>query len=131
MTDADDGNGSTSLTLTRLRFVLPPMYPVHTLQIAEALAPLIARIRRRDTSLANQVSRASASIAFNLAEGNRRVGRDRLHLFRVADGSCSEVRTALRVAIAFRYLSLAETTPCAQLLDREGRLLHGLLNLRR
>jgi four helix bundle protein len=62
-------------------------------------------IRRRDPRLATHIRDAGSSVALNLGEGNRREGRDRTHLWRIASGSAEEVRTALRVAVAWGYLS--------------------------
>src|SRR5262245_21203634 len=39
---------------------------------------------------------AAGSVPLNLAEGNLRLGADRLHPFRIAAGSAAELRTALR-----------------------------------
>ena len=58
-----------------------------SLSIVSSLRELRVAIARRDSSLADQLSRAASSIPLNLAEGNRRVGKDRLHSFRVAAGS--------------------------------------------
>jgi four helix bundle protein len=71
--------------------------PFETLVVAQqlipAVKPLIDRIRVRDTDLARQMQRAAASIALNAAEGRRRFGGDRRHLFRVALGSAAELRS--------------------------------------
>jgi len=45
--------------------------------------------------------RATHSVALNLNEGNRRIGKDRLHLFRIAAGSAAEIQAGLDVADAF------------------------------
>ena len=76
-------------------------------------------LRQRHRSLAEQCERAADSLALNLAEGRRRVGRDRVHLFRIALGSAEEVRACLRVAEAWGHLSSAETAETLQLLDQE------------
>ena len=52
------------------------------------------------------------------AEGQRRVGKDRKHLWRVAAGSADEVRVALRTAVAWGDLNAAQTAKPMQLLDR-------------
>ena len=53
------------------------------------------------TALADQLRRAASSVALNIAEGNRRVGQDRFHFFRIAAGSAAEVRAALEVGRAW------------------------------
>lgn len=45
----------------------------------------------------DQMSRASLSIALNLNEAKGRIGKDRLHFFRIAYGSCREVQTCLEI----------------------------------
>jgi|GEM_PF-2088879 len=71
-----------------------------------------------DSDLARQMRRAVVSVALNLAEGNRRRGRDRLQLFRVAAGSADEVVTALRIAGALGSVSAGQSAPALALLDR-------------
>jgi four helix bundle protein len=75
---------------------------------------------------ANQIVDAASSIAANLEEGNRRTGRDRLHLFRIAAGSAAETRVHLQVAQAWGWVSPQEIQLALSLVDRELRLLHGL-----
>ena len=82
------------------------------------LRSVLPSVRSRDTQLANQVRDAASSIALNLAEGNRRQGRDRIHLWNIASGSAEEVRVALRVAIAWGYL------PQQRVAEALGRLDH-------
>jgi four helix bundle protein len=74
------------------------------LEIIVSLREVVAAVRRHDARLANQIVAAASSIAANLSEGNRRVGRDRLHLFRIAAGSADETRTHLRVALAWGFV---------------------------
>ena len=75
-------------------------------------------LARCDRDLEKQLRRSLASMALTLAEGWRREGKDRTHLFRTAAGSADESRTALRVADAFGYLSLARLKQPLAGLDR-------------
>jgi hypothetical protein len=50
--------------------------------------------------------------------GRRRCGADRLHHWRIAAGSAEELRTALRVALAWGDLQAAEVSEAPGLLDR-------------
>jgi four helix bundle protein len=59
----------------------------------------------------------------NLAEGNRRTGKDRRHFFRIAAGSANEVRTALRVAEAWGYVEAKAITRALGLLDQTLAML--------
>ena len=74
------------------------------LQLVRSLPHPVRKTRIHDRRLADQVTSARSSIALNLGEGNRRAGKDRKHLFRVASGSAEEVRTALRVTVAWGHL---------------------------
>ena len=100
------------------------------LELIRACRPLIERIRR-DRSLAEQLRRAVQSAALNLREGNRRVGGDRLHSFRIAAGSADEVVGALEVAEAFGYLARTDVEPALALADRVLAMLYRLTAPRR
>jgi four helix bundle protein len=54
----------------------------------------------------------------NIAEGNRRAGRDRRHLWHVAAGSADEVCAHLRVAEAWGYVSGGDIAEVLALADR-------------
>jgi len=88
------------------------------LQAATSLRGCLTTIRKKDRDLERQMRRATQSIVLNLSEGDRRQGRDRLHLFRVAAGSAAEVLAALDLAAAWGYLTEAQAAPSQQLLDR-------------
>ena len=68
--------------------------------------------------MARQIRKAAQSIPANLAEGRKRVGRDRLHLFRVANGSAAEVKVTLQSAEAWGFVGVAALTKPLELLDR-------------
>ncbi|MFO0581716.1 MAG: four helix bundle protein [Anaeromyxobacter sp.] len=89
-----------------------------SLSIVSSLRELRVAIARRDSSLADQLSRAASSIPLNLAEGNRRVGKDRLHSFRIAAGSADEVRASLHVALAWGYVAPGDADPALRACDR-------------
>jgi len=92
----------------------------------DVLRPVVARIRRYDRDLGEQLRRALSSVALNLAEGNRSQGGHRLARFSTAAGSNAEARTALRVAVAWRYVAATEIEAGDEVLDRVGAMLHGL-----
>jgi four helix bundle protein len=95
-------------------------------QMVEGLGPIVEKIRRRDPKLADQIRRASASVALNIAEGRERVGRDREHLFRIASGSRAETEVALRVAIAYAGATREELRATTERLHHLRGLLWGL-----
>ena len=89
-----------------------------SLQMVRSLKEPLVVLERRDPSLALQLRRAAASVTLNLAEGRRRTGKDRIHLWRVAAGSADEVLAGLRVAEAFDYLTDETSAPSLALCDR-------------
>jgi four helix bundle protein len=93
------------------------------LELLGALAEPVGRIARCDPSLADQLRRASQSVVLCIAEGAQRVGRDRLHLYRVAAGSAAEVRAGLAIAKAWTYVAASELARVEALLDRVIALL--------
>ena len=79
-----------------------------SIQLIEVLAPVMPRIKQRDKSLADQLSRAASSIALNLGEAELSdPGNRRARLFSAA-GSANETLTALKVAVAWRHLPARE-----------------------
>jgi four helix bundle protein len=102
-----------------------------SLEVIRALRDVIATLKKADKSLAEQVQRAAASAALNLAEGAKRIGKDQMHLYRIASGSAAEVRTALQVAQAFGHLDKLDLSALEELLDRQAALLYRLTVARR
>ena len=88
------------------------------LEMIRPLRQPLTAITERDPSLAQQLRRAAASVPLNLSEGRRRLGRDRLHLWRVAAGSADEVVASLRVAEAWGHVDAASIAPALGLCDR-------------
>jgi four helix bundle protein len=97
-----------------------------SLDLIRSLKEPVAKIRRHDANLADQVRRAATSVALNLKEGSRRQGRDRLHLFRIAAGSANEVDGAPHVALAWDYVELADVSEALRHADRELGMLYAL-----
>ena len=97
------------------------------LLIISRLRKILAVIRRHDGKLANQLRDAGSSIALNLGEGSRRRGRDRLHLYSIAAGSAEEVRTALRVGLAWGYVTEHTVSETLEDIDRLQRILWKLM----
>ena len=83
------GRGMNQQTITRSA---PRFFALDVaIEIVRALRDVVEMIGRRDTRLAQQVRDAASSIPLNVAEGNRRRGKDRRYHFSVAAGSADEL----------------------------------------
>ena len=78
------------------------------LEVLRALRSVIEKLRRVDPDLARQLTRCSASLALNVAEGSYSQGRNRRARYHVALGSAREALACLEVADALGYLKLNE-----------------------
>jgi four helix bundle protein len=94
------------------------------LDLIRALRPVVAQLRQYSPDAADQIERAASSIVLNIAEGDRRNGRDPKRFFAIAHGSAGEIRGALDLAEAWGWQIDCELARA--LLDRELRLLWGL-----
>src|SRR5437899_519457 len=94
------------------------------LDLIRALRPVVVQLRKYSADAADQVERAASSIVLNVAEGDRRHGRDPRRYFDMAHGSASEVRGALDLADAWGWQ--IDSAQARVLLDRELGLLWGL-----
>ncbi len=97
-----------------------------SLELIRALRPLVGAIGKGHPDLVKQLRRAADSISLNVAEGRRRVGRDRVHLWRVAASSNDEVRAALLGAEAWGLVDEEQLADALSLLDRMGAMLYRL-----
>jgi four helix bundle protein len=95
-------------------------------EVIAELRGLVEVIRTREAKLAQQIVASASSVAANVAEGNKRAGRDRLHLFRIAAGSAAEKRAHLRVALTWGWIEAKDTERALKVIDRELGLLWGL-----
>jgi len=89
------------------------------LELIRRLRPIIEKIRRHDRKEAEQLQSAAQSMARNLAEGRRRLGRDRVHQWSVAAGSTDEARTSVLMAYAAGWIDDADLESVWSLFDRE------------
>lgn len=90
------------------------IYPV-VLETLRDARGLIAQIEQRDSDLARQLRRCSASVALNLAEGSYSRGRNRQARYHSALGSARETLACFEVACALGYVSTLEPELVAKL----------------
>ena len=88
-----------------------------SLEMVAALRPLVARIKRHDRSLADQLVRAASSVALNVAEAEYSDPGNKRARFFTAAGSANETRAALRVSVAWGYFT-EEEAEAAEVLAR-------------
>ena len=98
------------------------------LDLIRSLGGPVLRIQQKDKDLAVQIRKAASSVALNLKESSRRVGKDRTHLLRVAAGAASETMGALDVACAWGHVGEWEVAHSLELCDRIRAMLHRLVN---
>ena len=94
------------------------------LDLIRALRPVVVELRKWSADAADQIERAANSVVLNIAEGDRRSGRDPKRFFAIAHGSAGEIRGALDLAEAWGWVLDCERARA--LLDREIGLLWGL-----
>ena len=81
-----------------------------------------------DFGFKNQIQRASISISNNIAEGfERGSDRDFRRFLFIAQGSCSEVKSMLYIALKLYYISQEEFTIIYNQLNEIGKMLFGLM----
>ena len=102
-----------------------------SLSLVRCLAPTLEHLSALDPKLADQLRRAVQSIPLNLAEGNRRIGRDRCNRFRIALGSAAEVGSCLDAAVALGYGTESAYAEAQDLTDRVRAMTYRLANPRR
>ena len=93
------------------------------LELCRNIRLVLGSVGRKDPKLADQIRRATQSVALNLSEGRGRIGKDRVQIWRIAFGSAEEVETALRVAEAMGLLGPADVESVLAILER----LHAML----
>ena len=94
-----------------------------SLELIEALVPLMPRIKRADRSLADQLLRAANSMVLNIGEAQYSDPGNSRARFSTAAGSANETRSALRLATTWGHLSAAQVERSHRLLDEVMAML--------
>ncbi len=99
---------------------------------AEAVAVDLARICRTIprfyASYADQLLRASASVALNISEANGRAGKDRTYHFRVAYASAREVSSIFRILLQIQAVCPDQLPALLKRLDQIRAMTWRLMN---
>jgi len=108
----------------------------HAIEFVELSRSLVEAVQRKDRDLASwffnhssasQLRRAISSVALNLAEGFGVAGGNGRLRFESALGSLNETETAIRVAIAWGYVSQAQANASLQCAKPLGARAAGLV----
>jgi len=97
------------------------------MEIIEEVREVLPLVKR-DRQLADQIRRATSGIALTVGEGAVRRGGNKRLLFEAALGSAREVRKALAVAVAWRYVTRERVAKLDALLDQECAILWRLVH---
>lgn len=89
-----------------------------SLELIDALVPLMPRIKQRDRCLEDQLRRAASSIGLNVAEAALSDPGNKRARFHTAAGSARGTQHALRQAIAWRHVSDGEAERALRLVRR-------------
>ena len=95
----------------------------HALEMALTTAASVYAAEIRNAELRNQLQRAASSVVLNLAEGSGRVGKDRMHFYRIAYGSCRECQAAVEIVGRTGLAQAALVSQWREEFDRLGAIL--------
>ncbi len=98
------------------------------LEAAGIAISLVMRVPAPLKSLADQVIRSASSVPANLSEGHGRLGRDRMHHWRIAYGSAKEVDTHLQLLVQAGAIDSGRARTALRLFDETRALTWRLLH---
>lgn len=102
------------------------------MDLAGEIHRLTAGFKGMNTSLSDQMNASVESVSSNIAEAEgRSSNKDSLRIYYIARGSLWELRSQLAVCGARRLIDPAELERCLALADTVGRLVGGVIRLRR
>ena len=118
--------------VTMSRPVAPTNLIAHekALEAAGVAIALVMRVPAPLKSVADQVIRAASSVPANLAEGHGRLGRDRVHLWRIAYASAKEVDSHLRLLARAGVVEAGKAEKAVAIFDEVRAMTWRLLNPR-
>jgi len=120
----NDPEVTMSNALTNTNLVAHKM----ALEAAGIAMKLVMRVPAPLKSIADQVIRSASSVPANLAEGHGRIGRDRLHFWRIAYASAKEVDSHLRLLDHAGVINGTATERVLETFDEVRAMTWRLLN---
>lgn len=106
-------------------------FPVYTVSQSyyEELCQTIFENKKVDSSLKNQLRRASSSITLNIAEGAGKYGpNDKKNFYTIARGSTNECMAIMELIRLEKKLSETDYQKLRQILIQINKMLSGLIN---
>jgi four helix bundle protein len=100
------------------------------LEAAGNAITLVLRVPAPLKSIADQVIRSANSVPANLAEGHGRAGRDRMHFWRIAYASATEVDSHLRLLSRAGVINTGKAEQALETFDQVRAMTWRLLNPR-
>jgi four helix bundle protein len=97
-----------------------------SISLIRSLLPVLTRLSASDSELEAQIRRAARNVALNIAEANRRKGRDRANRFRWVLAEAAEVSSGLEIAMAFGYITTDDVAESLELADRVRAMAYRL-----
>ncbi len=107
-----------------------PPVQARALRAAGIAIALAAGVRAPFRSIAEQVVRAAASVPADIAEGEGRSGRGRLHHWRIAYGSAKELEMHLELLVHTGAVDRAQAAEALLVLDQVRAMLWRMLHPR-
>ena len=101
---------------------------VKALEAAGIAIKLVMRVPAPLKSIADQVIRSASSVPANLAEGHGRLGRDRMHFWRIAYASAKEVDSHLRLLASAGAINEERAERALEAFDKVRAMTWRLLN---
>ena len=98
-------------------------------ELITELRPIVERLAKRDSNLADQMRRAATSVVANLAEGQRREKGNKQRAYEIAHGEAREVLGCLDCAHAWGWIEGDDAARAK--LDRLLGLCWGLTHSKR
>lgn len=105
---------------------------VYAKELVKQVYALIKKFPKEEQyALCDQLRRAVISIPSNIAEGSgRTTPKDQAHFYTMAFGSLMEVLAQLDIACELEYLTKTEFDQIELLINKEAKILSGLVSKR-